>query len=89
MQCAGDIQRELKTRNAELPDERKLEFRIGVNFGDVMVKGENIYGDGVNITAWLEVPVTMCDSPSTPIIAQSLISLPSASEALNRSSFLE
>ena len=54
VQCAVEIQRELKTRNAELPDDRKMEFRMGVNLGDVIVKGDDIYGDGVNIAARLE-----------------------------------
>ncbi|MFQ5990779.1 MAG: copper-binding protein, partial [Candidatus Methylomirabilales bacterium] len=54
VQCAVEIQRELKARNAKLPDHRKMEFRIGVNVGDVIVEGERIYGDGVNIAARLE-----------------------------------
>ena len=54
VQCAVEIQRELKTRNAELPDHRKMEFRIGINLGDVIVEGERIYGDGVNIAARVE-----------------------------------
>ena len=54
VQCAVVIQQELKTRNAELPDERKMEFRIGINLGDVIVEGERIYGDGVNIAARVE-----------------------------------
>ncbi len=54
VQCAVEIQRELKTRNAELPEDRKMEFRMGVNLGDVIVKGDDIYGDGVNIAARLE-----------------------------------
>src|SRR5215475_11801948 len=52
--CALEIQRELKTRNAELPLNRRMEFRIGINLGDVIVEGERIYGDGVNIAARLE-----------------------------------
>ncbi|MFQ5962458.1 MAG: tetratricopeptide repeat protein, partial [Candidatus Methylomirabilales bacterium] len=44
----------LKARNAELPDHRKMEFRIGINLGDVIVDGERIYGDGVNIAARVE-----------------------------------
>jgi len=51
---AVEIQRELKVRNAEVPPERQMEFRIGLNVGDVVVEGEKIYGDGVNITARLE-----------------------------------
>jgi class 3 adenylate cyclase len=52
--CAVEIQRELAERNAELPVERKMEFRIGVNLGDVIEEGERIYGDGVNIAARVE-----------------------------------
>ena len=54
VQCAVEIQRELKKRNAELPEGRRMEFRIGVNLGDVIVKGDDIFGDGVNIAARLE-----------------------------------
>jgi adenylate cyclase len=53
-ECAVKIQQELKTKNAELPDDRKMQFRIGVNLGDVVEDGERIYGDGVNITARVE-----------------------------------
>jgi adenylate cyclase len=48
------IQRTLQERNAELPPLRRMEFRIGINLGDVIVEGERIYGDGVNIAARLE-----------------------------------
>ena len=54
VRCAVEIQRELGKRNAELPDHRKMEFRIGVNLGDVIEEGQTIYGDGVNIAARLE-----------------------------------
>src|SRR5438876_3839604 len=54
VQCAVAIQRELKLRNAELPEHRRMKFRIGINLGDVMVDGEQIYGDGVNIAARLQ-----------------------------------
>ena len=52
--CAVEIQRELAERNAELPDERKMQFRIGVNLGDVIDEENRIYGDGVNIAARIE-----------------------------------
>ena len=52
--CAVEIQTGLKAENANLPPERRMEFRIGVNLGDVMVEGEQIYGDGVNVAARLE-----------------------------------
>jgi len=54
VQGAVAIQRELKTKNTELPPHRRMEYRIGINVGDVLVDGERIYGDGVNITARLE-----------------------------------
>jgi hypothetical protein len=49
--CVVEIQKELKTRNAEFPEHRKMEFRIGVNLGDVIEDGEQILGDRVNIAA--------------------------------------
>jgi TolB-like protein/class 3 adenylate cyclase len=52
--CAVEIQRELAERNQELPDTRRMDFRIGVTLGDVLVKEEALYGDGVNIAARLE-----------------------------------
>src|ERR1700687_2321340 len=52
--CAVEIQTGLKAENANIPLERRMEFRIGVNLGDVMVEGEQIYGDGVNVAARLE-----------------------------------
>ena len=54
VECAVEIQKELKTRNAKLLENRRMEFRIGVNLGDVIEEGERIYGDGVNIAARLE-----------------------------------
>jgi adenylate cyclase len=54
VQCAVEIQETLKARNDELPGDRRMEFRIGVNLGDVVFEGEQIYGDGVNIAARLE-----------------------------------
>jgi adenylate cyclase len=52
--CAVDIQTGLKAENASLPRERRMEFRIGVNLGDVMVENDQIHGDGVNVAARLE-----------------------------------
>lgn len=54
VRCAVDIQKELKERNADLPDDRKMEFRIGINTGDVIQDGDRIYGDGVNVAARIE-----------------------------------
>ncbi|MFC1516295.1 adenylate/guanylate cyclase domain-containing protein [Thermodesulfobacteriota bacterium] len=52
--CAVEIQRELSERNAELPENRRMQFRIGINLGDVVEEGDRIYGDGVNIAARME-----------------------------------
>ena len=54
VQCAVAVQKELQTRNAELPENRRMEFRIGINLGDVIEEEDRIYGDGVNIAARLE-----------------------------------
>jgi len=54
VECAVEIQTTLKAENASLPYERRMEFRIGVNLGDVVVKGEQIFGDGINVAARLE-----------------------------------
>lgn len=54
VQSAVAIQKELKLRNASLDENRRMEFRIGINLGDVIADGDRIYGDGVNIAARLE-----------------------------------
>src|SRR5229473_2075596 len=54
VQCAVEIQSTLKTENVNLPPERRMEFRMGITRGDVMVEGEQIYGEGVNAAARLE-----------------------------------
>jgi len=54
VQCAVAVQKELKARNGELPENRKMQFRIGINLGDVIQEEDRIYGDGVNIAARLE-----------------------------------
>ncbi len=52
--CAADIQRAVRARNASVPPETRIEFRMGINVGDVIVEGEDILGDGVNVAARLE-----------------------------------
>ena len=52
--CAVAIQREMAARDEDMPEDRRITFRIGINLGDVIVDGEDIYGDGVNIAARLE-----------------------------------
>jgi WD40 repeat protein len=54
VRCATEIQLELDKRSADVPDEQRMRFRIGVNLGDVIVEGDNLLGDGVNIAARLE-----------------------------------
>jgi TolB-like protein/class 3 adenylate cyclase/rhodanese-related sulfurtransferase len=54
VRCAVNIQRELEAHNVDLPEDRRMRLRIGVNLGDVMVEGDNLLGDGVNIAARLE-----------------------------------
>ncbi len=52
--CAVEVQRDLATRNESLADDRKVQFRIGVNLGDVIVDRDELYGEGVNVAARLE-----------------------------------
>jgi len=54
VQCGVEIQQVLRAKNAMLPENRRVEFRIGINLGDVIEEGDSIYGDGVNIAARLE-----------------------------------
>jgi len=54
LQAAVEIQKQVKVRNEDLPENRRMRFRIGVNLGDVIEKADTIYGDGVNIAARLE-----------------------------------
>ena len=54
VQCGVAVQKELQARNAELPENRKMQFRLGINLGDVIEEQDRIYGDGVNIAARLE-----------------------------------
>jgi len=54
VKCALEIQKDLRARNAELPEPKRMEFRIGINLGDVIVEEDRVYGDGVNIAARLE-----------------------------------
>jgi adenylate cyclase len=65
VRCAGEIQRAMAERDLDLAEERRLRFRIGINLGDVIADGDDIYGDGVNIAARLQglaVPGGICVS---------------------------
>jgi len=54
VECAVEIQRNLSSRNTALPDEKRMEYRIGVNLGDLVIDRGKLYGDGVNIAARIE-----------------------------------
>jgi len=54
VQCAVEVQKKLKVKNQDLPEDKRLEFRIGVNIGDLIQDGDSIFGDGVNIAARIE-----------------------------------
>jgi adenylate cyclase len=68
LQCAVAVQKEIKAHNDELPENRRMQFRIGINLGDVIQEKDRIYGDGVNIAARLESlaePGGICISKTT------------------------
>lgn len=54
VRCAVDVQRGMADRNAGVPNDQRIDFRIGVNVGDIIIDGEDIYGDGVNVAARLQ-----------------------------------
>ena len=54
VECATSIQSEMRERNVDIPEDRRIELRIGINLGDVIVEGDDIFGDGVNVAARIE-----------------------------------
>src|SRR5690242_7436923 len=54
VRCAAEIQRGMLDREAEIEEDRRIRFRIGINLGDIIVDGDDIFGDGVNVAARLE-----------------------------------
>ena len=54
VRCAVDIQRGMSQRNTDVPADRRIQFRIGINVGDIIIDGDDIFGDGVNVAARLE-----------------------------------
>src|SRR5881396_1218567 len=67
VRCATEIQTALRTRNEHLPPERRMWFRIGINLGDVIVQGDDLLGDGVNVAARIQTiaePGGVCISGS-------------------------
>src|SRR6266699_370071 len=69
VRCAVDVQRGMAERNADVPQEKRIEFRIGINLGDIIIDGGDIFGDGVNVAARLEgiaEPGNICISDWQP-----------------------
>ncbi len=62
--CATEIQRKMRERNVDVPEDRRIEFRIGVNLGDIIVEDDDIYGDGVNVAARSRALLSPAASPS-------------------------
>ena len=54
VRCAVEVQKEMAERNVGVPEEQRIQFRIGINLGDIIKDGRDIYGDGVNVAARLE-----------------------------------
>ena len=54
LHCAIEVQRDMRVRNTNVPQEKRIEFRVGLNVGDIIIDADDIYGDGVNIAARLE-----------------------------------
>src|SRR3989441_3953399 len=54
VRCAVEVQRGMAERNAEVPQEKRIEFRVGIHQGDIVVEDQDIFGDGVNVAARLE-----------------------------------
>src|SRR5450759_453824 len=69
MRCAMEIQGTMAERNAATPEDHRIEFRIGINVGDIIIDDGDIYGDGVNIAARIETLASPARSvfPITPI----------------------
>ena len=64
VRCAVEIQKGMAERNAAEPEDRRIRFRVGINLGDIIIDGDDIYGDGVNVAARLEAladPGGICD----------------------------
>ena len=54
VRCAVEVQRAMGARNADVPKEKRIEFRMGINVGDIIIDGTDMWGDGVNVAARLE-----------------------------------
>jgi adenylate cyclase len=54
VRCAVQVQRAMIARNANVPQQKRIEFRVGINVGDIIIDGDDVFGDGVNVAARLE-----------------------------------
>ena len=52
--CAIEVQKQIRERNSGIPEDSQIQFRIGINVGDIIVEGDDIYGDGVNVAARIQ-----------------------------------
>ena len=66
VECAVALQRGMAARNSDVPEGKRIQFRVGVNLGDVIIDGEDIHGDGVNVAARLEGLAEAPTSASPP-----------------------
>ena len=81
--CATTIQRAMAEREAQVPEDRRIRYRVGVNLGDIVIDGDDILGDGVNIAARLEglaAPGGVCISD---VVQQSVVGNPAISAQRN------
>jgi adenylate cyclase len=62
VRCAGEIQREMANRKLDVPEDRRIEFRIGINIGDIVIEEGDIFGDGVNIVESIAAKGSVCIS---------------------------
>jgi TolB-like protein/class 3 adenylate cyclase/Tfp pilus assembly protein PilF len=79
LRCAVEIQRRMVERNAEVPREKRIEFRVGIHQGDIIIDGGDIFGDGVNVAARLEglaEPGSICVSARVQEDAQGKLDIP-------------
>ena len=54
VRCCVEVQRAMAERNSDVPEDRRMLFRVGINLGDIIIDGDDIHGDGVNVAARLE-----------------------------------
>ena len=88
VRCAVEVQREMAERNADVPSDRRIEFRMGINLGDIMKDGRDIYGDGVNVAARLEAlaePGGICVSRVVRVQVRDKLAFSSRTWASSRS----